>query len=171
MSNHRKPYATVSKQAVLPFDKELSLDNDRARQRLQQEQVTFDQRQTQEAQWFKLRLTMGYSSILIMGAIMVIATYILVSGRFSGEVVTGASGVLFVDVLGLIMNVWRIAHNPKSIARLIPVTKEPVRTEKEKNRDDEIPPYPEERLLLRAASRPRPARRAGSCPGGPPRRS
>lgn len=96
---------------------------ERASEQLRQERETFEQRKNQEARWFMLRLMMGYSSVLLLGAIMVIATYILISHeQFPAGVVTSAGAALFVDVLGLLIGVWRIALNPGSVTKLDPVT-------------------------------------------------
>ena len=96
---------------------------ERASEQLRQERETFEQRKKQEERWFGLRLIMGYSSILLLGAIMIIATYILISHeKFPTGVVTSAGAALFMDVLGLLIGVWRIALNPGSVTKLEPVT-------------------------------------------------
>jgi hypothetical protein len=66
---------------------------------------------------------MGYASIALLAAIMIVATYIIFDHEnFATETVTVATGALFVDVGGLLIAVWRIALNPDFIARLAPVT-------------------------------------------------
>ena len=95
----------------------------RAAEQLRQERETFDQAKQHEARWFVLRLVMGYSAVLLLAAIMVVASYILFNaGGFPVGVVTAAGGALFVDVLGLLVAVWKIALNPNFYARLAPVT-------------------------------------------------
>ncbi len=67
---------------------------------------------------------MGYSSVLLLGAIMAVASYVLFnSATFPATVVTAAGAALFVDVLGLLIAVWKIALNPNFYARLAPVTR------------------------------------------------
>jgi hypothetical protein len=67
---------------------------------------------------------MGYSSIILLLSIMIIASYILINNAtYSATVVTAAGGALFVDVLGLLIGVWKIALNPNFLAKLSPVTK------------------------------------------------
>lgn len=96
---------------------------ERATERLRQERETFDQQKSQEGKWFWLRLAIGYSSIVLLSVVIFIASYILFnSGSFSNTVVTAAGGALFVDVLGLLLSVWKIVLNPKSITKLSPVT-------------------------------------------------
>jgi hypothetical protein len=95
----------------------------RATEQLRQERVTFDQATQHEGRWFILRLVMGYAAVILLAAIMVVASYILFNGsQFPMTVVTAAGGALFVDVLGLLIAVWKIALNPNFYARLGPVT-------------------------------------------------
>src|SRR6267378_513939 len=96
----------------------------RATEQLRQERETFDQAKTHEARWFVLRLVMGYSAVVLLAGIMVVASYALFNAaRFPGAVVTAAGAALFVDVLGLLAAVWKIALNPNFYARLAPVTR------------------------------------------------
>ncbi len=98
---------------------------ERAMEQLRQERETFDQAKDHESRWFVLRLVMGYSAVLLLGAVIVIAAYVLFNGSdFSNGVVVAASAALFVDVLGLLAAVWKVALNPEFHARLEPVTKE-----------------------------------------------
>lgn len=95
----------------------------RATEQLRQERETFDQAKQHEGRWFILRLVMGYASVMLLAAIMMVASYILFNASaFPGGVVTAAGGALFVDVLGLLVAVWKIALNPNFYARLGPVT-------------------------------------------------
>jgi hypothetical protein len=106
--------------------KELTpMDIERAAERIRQEKETFDQRKTQDSQWFILKLVMGFFSVILLAGILVIATYILINNsKFPASVIVSAGGALFVDILGLIISVWKIVLNPNSIARLEPVTKQ-----------------------------------------------
>lgn len=96
---------------------------ERASEQLRQERETFDQRRRHDSRWFQLRLTMGYISIVLLAAIMVISSYVLFNpSQFSKIVVTAAGLALFVDALGLLIAVWKIVLNPASMGRLNPVT-------------------------------------------------
>jgi len=96
----------------------------RATEQLRQERETFDQAKQHEGRWFVLRLVMGYAAVILLAAIMVVASYVLFNGSaFPAAVVTAAGAALFVDVLGLLIAVWKIALNPNFYARLGPVTK------------------------------------------------
>jgi hypothetical protein len=96
---------------------------ERAMEKLRQERETFNQQRMQEQRWFVLRLSMGYSAVALLIAIMAVASYILLrNNSFPVSVITAAGSALFVDVLGLLVGVWKIALNPTFLARLAPVT-------------------------------------------------
>lgn len=96
---------------------------ERASEQLRQERETFDQAKSQEHWWFMLRLMMGFSSIVLLVAVMVISVYILFNhAAFPVAVVTAAGSSLFIDVLGMLIGVWKIALNPKSVTKLSPIT-------------------------------------------------
>lgn len=96
---------------------------ERASEQLRQERETFDQAKSQEHWWFILRLMMGFSSIILLVAVMVVSVYILFNhAEFPTAVVTAAGAALFVDVLGMLIGVWKIALNPKSVTKLQPTT-------------------------------------------------
>jgi hypothetical protein len=96
----------------------------RAEEALRQEKETFEQRKIQENKWFRLRLTVGYASIILLALIMLIASMILFdNSQFPSTVVTAAGVALFGDVLGLLIAIWKIVLNPNSAASLAPVTR------------------------------------------------
>ena len=96
---------------------------ERASEQLRQERETFDQAKSQEHWWFILRLMMGFSSIVLLVAVMVVSAFILFNHKdFPAAVVTAAGAALFVDVLGMLIGVWKIALSPKSVTKLKPTT-------------------------------------------------
>jgi len=96
----------------------------RANEELRQERDTFDQRKRHENTWFWLRVAMGYTSILLLAVVMAVAGYMLLNpSPYSPAVLTTAGAALFVDVLGLLVGVWKIALNPNFISRLAPITR------------------------------------------------
>jgi hypothetical protein len=100
------------------------IDIERASEKIRQERETFNQRKNQDSLWFILKLVMGFFSVILLAAVLIIATYILLNNsKFSTTVVTSAGAALFVDILGLIISVWKIVLNPTSITKLEPVTK------------------------------------------------
>ncbi len=67
---------------------------------------------------------MGYTSVLLLIAVMAVASYILFNNaQFPKSVVVSAGAALFSDVLGMLIGVWKIALNPKMAASAAPVTK------------------------------------------------
>lgn len=96
---------------------------ERASEQLRQERETFDQAKSHDHWWFVLRLAMGFSSIVLLVAVMVVSVYILFNNAdFPEAVVTAAGAALFVDVLGMLIGVWKIALNPKTVSKLQPTT-------------------------------------------------
>jgi len=95
----------------------------RATEQLRQERETFDQSKNHAGRWFYLRLAMGYSAVLLLAAIMIVASYVLFNTqKYPAAVITAAGAALFGDVLGLLIAVWKIALNPNFYAPLRPVT-------------------------------------------------
>jgi len=106
-------------------DKITPIEIERAAERVRQEKETFDQRKQQDNLWFILKLIMGFFSIILLAGIAIVATYILLNNKdFSISVVNSAGVALFVDILGLLISVWKIVLNPNSVTKLEPVTKE-----------------------------------------------
>jgi hypothetical protein len=81
----------------------------RAKQRLRHEHEAFKQLKAQAAQWFVLRLVVGYSSVLLLFVVIVICTIILFSSnKFPEFIVKAAGATLFVEVIGLLVGAWRL---------------------------------------------------------------
>lgn len=100
------------------------IEIERAAEKIRQDRETFDQRKKQDSQWFILKLGMGVVSIILLAGVLFIATYILFNNeQYPTSVVTSAGVALFVDILGLIISIWKIVLNPNSITKLDPVTK------------------------------------------------
>lgn len=103
-----------------------------AEERLQQERETFDQRKKQDGRWFALRLTMGIMAALLLPVLALAAAYVLLFHEdFPPTVVTSAGAVLFADVTGLLVAVWKLVLNPQSATRLEPLTLSDTKPDKE----------------------------------------
>lgn len=101
----------------------LAVQIERAAEQLRQEREVFEQRKRHEALWFYLRLVMGYSAVVLLVAVMVVASYILFNNStFPATVVVSAGAALFADVLGMLVGVWKIALNPAFLTQASPVT-------------------------------------------------
>jgi hypothetical protein len=99
------------------------IEIERASEQIRQERESFDQLKSHGERWFKLRLVMGYSSVILLAAVMAVSGYILMNPTaYPTNVLGAASAAMFVDVIGLLVGVWRIAINPKSVSQLAPVT-------------------------------------------------
>lgn len=96
---------------------------ERASEQLRQERETFNQAKAHDHWWFVLRLVMGFSSVVLLVAVMVISTYTLFNAdKFPEQVVVASGAALFVDVLGMLIGVWKVALNPRSASKLQPTT-------------------------------------------------
>lgn len=105
----------------------LAVQIERAAEQLRQEREIFEQRKLHEARWFYLRLAMGYASVLLLVSVMVVASFILIyNTQFPAAVVASAGAAVFVDVLGMLIGVWKIALNPKFLTQVTPVTNMPL---------------------------------------------
>ena len=83
----------------------------------------FELQKRQAEQWFLLRLRMGYVSICVLSSVVICCLWILLnSSTYSHFVVKAAAAVLFVDIIGLVANVWKIVLDPGSIAQVRTIT-------------------------------------------------
>jgi hypothetical protein len=101
-----------------------AVEIERAAEQIRQEKETFNQQRDHAERWFKLRLTMGYTSVVLLTGIMCISSFVLLRPiQFPSFVLESAGGALFVDVLGLLIGVWKIALKSELAGTLAPVTK------------------------------------------------
>lgn len=99
------------------------MTNRRAREQLRQERLAFEQAKCHGARWFMLRLSMGYSALILMAIIATIAgTVILNPERYSTTVVGIAATTLLIDMLALVGSIFRLVLQQGSAAPLLPVT-------------------------------------------------
>jgi|SRR5208337_2123889 len=98
---------------------------ERAKEQLRQEREVFDQRKCQEARWFLLRLSMGYASVVLLFAVVLICSLVLFSApKFSEFTVKAAGAALFADVVGLLISVWKVVLKADFMSKLTPETRE-----------------------------------------------
>lgn len=97
--------------------------NAKTREAMRQERETFEHLRRQDQQWFLLRLVMGYAAVAILIAVIAIAGRVLVNAsQYPQSVVAAAGGSLFVEVVGVILGVWKIVIAASNPERLKPVT-------------------------------------------------
>jgi hypothetical protein len=95
----------------------------RATEQLRQESETFAQRKWQDRWWFLLRLSMGAMAVVLLPSIAGAALIILYQhSSFPASVVVTASSTLFVDVVGIILAIWKLVIGAGSVTQLAPVT-------------------------------------------------
>lgn len=95
----------------------------RGAEQLRQEREAFDQKKAQAAQWFALRLSMGWAALAIGVLVALVFSFIILRhDDFSWWVVTTASTGLTAELAGLPVAVWKLVLSPASIAALEPVT-------------------------------------------------
>lgn len=79
-----------------------------AEERLRQEREVFDQQKAQDKKTFVLRLTMGWTAVVLLVAICAFAGYVIVNHRAYGTTtVTAATSALLVEALGIAGAIWR----------------------------------------------------------------
>lgn len=98
----------------------------RLEEQLRQERETFDHRKMQDTRWFALRLQMGYTAAIMLPLVALACAYVLLNHPiFPASVVASAGVALLVDVVGLVVAVWKVVLNPGSVTRLDPVISQP----------------------------------------------
>jgi hypothetical protein len=104
-------------------EENLHIKSQKAIERIRQESETFNQLKKHDRQWFVLRLVMGYSAIILLAVILIISSTIIFNYKnFPTSVVTSCGIALFVDILGLIITVWKVVLNPNFTTKLVPIT-------------------------------------------------
>jgi hypothetical protein len=96
-----------------------------AEERLRQERELFDRRMLQDEKTFRLRLAVGWTTIVLFVAICAFCGYVIInSGDFSAGTVTAATSALLVEALGLVgaMLKGTIGTAPKDLE---PITDRP----------------------------------------------
>jgi hypothetical protein len=120
-SEHEKQNAD-DPPSTTQFGAAIPIQIQRALEQLRQERETFDQRKRQDARWFMLRMTMGGLAVIIIPTFIIICTLLISSSGVSDTVKSLAASALLVDILGLVISVWKVVLNPASITQLSPVT-------------------------------------------------
>lgn len=99
------------------------MSDPRALEQLRQECETFNQVKAQGAQWFTLRLRMGYAGIVLLLGIAAVSSVIVLNPvSYSSTVIGIAATTLFVDMLSMVASIFRLVLPQSSATRLKPVT-------------------------------------------------
>ena len=95
----------------------------RLEEQVRQEQETFNLRKEHEERWFSLRLRMGYIAVIALPLFLIVCSYVIYNNEsFPDSVVTLAASALLVDILGLVISVWKLVLNPSSISKTEPIS-------------------------------------------------
>jgi hypothetical protein len=93
-----------------------------ARERLRQERETFDQAKAHNARWFTLRLRMGYAGIVLLFVIALVAGHTLLHpASYDPSTITIAATTLFVDMIGLVVTIFKLVLHERSAVALKPI--------------------------------------------------
>jgi hypothetical protein len=88
---------------------------------VRQHRVWFEQQRQHDEQWFRLRLTMGYCSVVLLPFVLALSGYVLYKNdQYPYPVVISAGSVLFVDVIAMLLGVWKITLAPTPNSGLRP---------------------------------------------------
>ncbi len=59
--------------------------------------------------WFYLKLTLGYTSVIMLAAIMITSSCIIIFyDNFDSYIVKSAIAALFVDIVGIVALTWKV---------------------------------------------------------------
>lgn len=95
----------------------------RASEQLRQEKEAFDQAKLQDALWFALKLAMGVAAVVVVVGIFGLCLYVALHPQIYGPTMAKvAMATLLGELLAAMVGIWRLVLNPKSQARLKPVT-------------------------------------------------
>lgn len=93
----------------------------REEEQLRQERETFDQHHREAQSWSKVRVCMGWTSLVLFPIVTGAAVFVLVDhDAFTTTATTAASGAVLAQAIGLIVAVWRLILG-KGPAQLTPV--------------------------------------------------
>jgi hypothetical protein len=116
----------TSGQSLVPDEGAASVDAaivlQQATERLRQEKETFDQLKAQDSRSFRVRMAIGWVSVILIPAIAIFCAYVIVGDNFSSRMKEAAAATLFVDVVGLAAAVWRATAVKGAPTRLAPTT-------------------------------------------------
>jgi hypothetical protein len=94
------------------------------KQALEQEKICFIESRKHYIRWNLLKLVMGYSAIVILICIMLICGIVIFNyTRFSERIIFSCICALFIDIVGLMVSIYKIVLKENNISELKPITK------------------------------------------------
>jgi hypothetical protein len=95
----------------------------RAQEQLRQERDTFDSQMRQYKRNCLLRITMGWLAALLLPSIAAVCAWLVTQDDgVSARTQELATAALLVDVLGVVLSVWRGVVGSAPVAPVLPVT-------------------------------------------------
>jgi len=97
--------------------------NPAAAEQLRQERETFELNKRHAAQWFGLRLRMGYCGLVMLVLLAALCGFVILNHKlYSAVVLDWAAAVVAGDILALLVTTWKLVLSPSSAMCLAPVT-------------------------------------------------
>jgi hypothetical protein len=91
---------------------------------LRQERICFDDTRLHFNRWIILKLIMGYSALAILVCIMSICGFVVFNySKFNDKIILCCIGVLFTDIVGLMITVYKIVLRENNLQEFKPITK------------------------------------------------
>jgi hypothetical protein len=98
--------------------------NPMAAEQLRQERETFELNKRQTAQWFGLRLRMGYCGLVMLVMLAGLCAFVILNHKaYPASVIDWAAAVLAGDIVALLVTTWKLVLSPTSAMPLSPVTR------------------------------------------------
>jgi hypothetical protein len=93
-------------------------------QALEQEKICFEESRKHYNRWNILKLVLGYSAIAILICIMFICGFIIFNyTKFSDEIILSCICALFIDIVGLMVSIYKIVLKENHISEFKQTTK------------------------------------------------
>lgn len=82
---------------------------DRANEQLRQEREAFEENKRQIRSWSRLRLSMGWTALVLLVVITGVSSFVIVShNNFPAGAATAAAAAVFVQTLALVAAAWHL---------------------------------------------------------------
>lgn len=96
-----------------------------AAEHLRQKRESFDQQKKHDALHFYLKFAMGCVAVVMFPAIFFVCTEILFNyEEFEPAIVSSAAGAFFVDVVGLVVTVWKVVISSEAPQPIRPLDRD-----------------------------------------------
>jgi hypothetical protein len=95
----------------------------RVDERLRQERETFNQAKAHDAHWFALRLSMGFTGIIVVLCTAVVSGYVMLNPiAYRPGTVTASAYTLSVDIFGTVVSIFKLVMQQNNTTPPRPIT-------------------------------------------------